>query len=402
LDLKTVGIGLVAFSLLILLIVEKFENENLKEKHLKENAKVQENLAKMEENYKAKLAEVALERKIIVKEVEVKKETLDKSFNEKSLSSEHWRKLNDESRAYHVEKMRMLKDHVHECYESFIKSADEYLAKGDYKNAAGFANACIKLKPEDDSARRLKARIDSFRVVNKLGMAFINIPKGEFKMGSLPTEKNRSPDEDMFKVIITNNFYLAETEVTQEQWDAVMNSPKGEIREASKIVSPALVKGANLPVENVSFNDINSFLAKINQMNIGYYRLPTEAEWEYAARANEKGPFGDYESPHATTWFGQNSTKKPQPVRTRFSNSFGLFDMLGNVSEWVSDYYAPYPGDPLVAKPDPKSTVNTGFRVYRGGSFKDSEAACRIANRNKAKDEFVAGHIGFRLVYQPQ
>jgi formylglycine-generating enzyme required for sulfatase activity len=402
LDLKTASISLVAFSLLILFIVAKFDMANLKEKHAKEDARVHANIVKMEEDYRAKLAEVALEKKSIKREVEVKKEVLEKKFDEKSMSAEHWRQLNDESRAYHVEKMRMLKEHVQECFETFIKNADEYLAKGDYKNAAGFANACIKLKPEDNDAKKLKARIDSFRVVNKLGMAFINIPKGEFKMGSLPSEKGRAPDEDMHKVLITNNFYLMETEVTQEQWDAVMNSPNGEIREFSKVVTPALEKGANLPVENISFNDINSFLAKINQMKIGFFRLPTEAEWEYAARANEKGAFGDYESPHATTWFSQNSTRKSQPVRTRFSNNFGLFDMLGNVSEWVSDYYALYPGDPLVAKADPKVTENTGFRVYRGGSFKDSEAACRIANRNKAKDDFVAGSLGFRLVYQAQ
>ena len=194
---------------------------------------------------------------------------------------------------------------------------------------------------------------------------------------------------------------MMETEVTQEQWDAVMNSPKGEIRELAQMVTPSLEKGVGLPVENVSYNDVNNFLAKINQMNIGQYRLPTEAEWEYAARANEKGAYGDAEAPHATAWFSHNSQKKTHEVRTKFPNSFGLYDMLGNVSEWVSDYYALYGGESLVSVVDPKIIENTGFRCYRGGSFKDSDSACRIANRNKAKDEFISGSLGFRLVYHP-
>lgn len=400
-DLKTIGIGLVAFSFLILYAMAKFDISKEVDRRIKDDERNKQNIAKIEESYKVKFDELALEKKLATKEVEVKKIDLDKTFNEKSLTAEYYRKLNDESRAYHVEKMRELKDHVRECFDSFIKDADFYLNGGDYKNATVFANACLKLKPEDDNAKRLKSRVESFRVVNKLGMAFLNIHKGEFKMGSVATEKMRGTDEDQHKVILTSNFYMMETEVTQEQWDAVMNSPKGEIRELAQIVTPSIEKGAKLPVENVSFHDVNNFIVKINQMGIGQFRLPTEAEWEYAARANEKGAFGEYETPHATTWFSPNAQRKPHEVRTKVPNSFGLFDMLGNVSEWVGDYYAPYAGDPMVAVADPKAVENTGFRCYRGGSFKDSESGCRIANRNKAKDEFVAEHLGFRLVYQP-
>ena len=125
-DLKTASISLVAFSLLILFIVAKFDMANLKEKHAKEDARVHANIVKMEEDYRAKLAEVALEKKSIKREVEVKKEVLEKKFDEKSMSAEHWRQLNDESRAYHVEKMRMLKEHVQECFETFIKNGRDF------------------------------------------------------------------------------------------------------------------------------------------------------------------------------------------------------------------------------------------------------------------------------------
>lgn len=397
-DLKTIGISLFGFAFVILWLIQKWDYSKLDERRKNEDDRNKIEIKKIEDNYQQKMKELLAEQKVIIKEVEVKKTNLDQTFKEKSESADYWKRLNDENRAYHVEKMLAMKNHVRDSFDLLIKEADDAFNKGDYRSAELFCRACMKLKPEEEGVGRLKKRIEAFRVVNRLEMAFVNIPKGEFKMGSLPSEKLRGPDEESHKVTITANFYLMETEVTQEVWDAVMNTPKGEIRPLAQMQTPALEKGVGLPIENVSYHDVNNFIIKINQLGIGKYRLPTEAEWEYAARANEKGAFGENEAPDATAWYNRNSQKVPHVVRTKFPNSFGLYDMLGNVSEWVSDYYAPYTQEAVV---DPKVTESTGFRSYRGGSFKDSESACRIANRNKAKDEFVSGSLGFRLVYQP-
>lgn len=396
-DLKTIGLGLLSFVFVILYIIQKWDYSKLDEKRKNDIERYQGDMARKEIDYQDKLKALANEKKTLTKEVEVKKTTLDKTFNEKNLSADYWKQLNDESRAYHVEKMTAMKDHVRSSYELLIKEADEAFNRGDYKSAELFCRACIILKPLDDSSLRLKNRIEAFRIVNRLGMAFVKIPKGEFKMGSFPTEKMRGSDEDSHKVTITKDFFMMETEVTQEVWDAVMNTPKGELRPLALIKTPALAKGLGLPVENVSYHDVNNFIIKINQLDMGKFRLPTEAEWEYAARANEGGPFGDNGVPDPTTWYNRNSDKVTQIVRTKFPNKFGLYDMLGNVSEWVIDFYAPYTVETVI---DPVITNSNGFRSYRGGSFKDSEAACRIANRNKAKDDFVAGNLGFRLIYQ--
>lgn len=397
-DLKTLGLSFLSFAFVILYIVQKWDNYKLDERRKKEDTRYRGEIKKLEDNYQLKLKEVEAEKKIALKEVDVKRITLDKNFSEKNESSEYWRRLNDENRAYHFEKMSAMKDHVRKSYDILIKEADDLFLAGEYKNAELFCRACIQLKPEEEASLRLLKRIEAFRVVNKFGMAFVNIPKGEFKMGSIPSEKMRGADEESHKVTISANYFLMETEVTQEQWDAVMFSPKGELRSLTLINTPSLTKGLRLPVENVSYHEITSFIIKLNQAGVGRYRLPSEAEWEYAARANEKGAFGENESPEATAWYSRNSQKVTHAVRTKFPNSFGLYDMLGNVSEWVEDNYAVYPVEAVV---DPKVSDSSGIRCFRGGSFKDSDSACRIANRNKAKEDFKDGHLGFRLVYQP-
>jgi formylglycine-generating enzyme required for sulfatase activity len=403
LDLKTIGLSMLAFSFVVLYLILKWDFSKFQDEAKVREARMQTTMKQQDLAFQLKTKELEADKKTVIKIVEEKKIDLDKNFAEKSESADYYKRLNDENRAYHVEKLKALKDQVRGAFEILIKEADKSLVAGDYKNAEILCRACLLLKPEETALLNLKSRIEAFRFTNRVGMSFVKIPKGDFKMGSIPTEKLRGLDEDSHKVTLTNNFFMMETEVTQEQWDAVMNAPNGELRNLSVIVTPSLEKGLDLPVENVSYHDANNFVIKINQMGIGQYRLPTEAEWEYAARANEKGAFGENEAPEATAWFSKNSQKKSHKVRTRFPNSFGLYDMLGNVSEWTSDYYASYgdPGSASVAVVDPKVTENTGFRSYRGGSFKDSDSACRIANRNKAKDDYKAEFIGFRLVYQP-
>jgi formylglycine-generating enzyme required for sulfatase activity len=163
---------------------------------------------------------------------------------------------------------------------------------------------------------------------NALSMEFVRIAPGEFVMGCSPADNDCSADEKpAHHVQITKAFEIGKYEVTQSQWQSIMGS------------NPSTIKGDDHPVETVSKNDAHDFLARLNARNDGYkYRLPTEAEWEYAARA------GTADTPASSldevAWYGANSEDESHPVGTKKPNSWGLYDMLGNVREWVEDVFA--------------------------------------------------------------
>jgi formylglycine-generating enzyme required for sulfatase activity len=181
---------------------------------------------------------------------------------------------------------------------------------------------------------------------------FVKIAPGEFMMGCVAGDKDCLEDEvPTHKVRLTKGFEMGKYEVTQAQWEAVMPGS-----------NPSDTKGPNNPVDNVNKADIHAFLDKLNAQNDGYkYRLPTEAEWEYAARAGAPDPprasLGDY------AWFADNSDDESHPVGLKKPNAWGLYDMLGNVREWVDDRAAYYDITPLPeVSVDPK-----GPQPGRGG-----------------------------------
>jgi formylglycine-generating enzyme required for sulfatase activity len=186
---------------------------------------------------------------------------------------------------------------------------------------------------------------------NPIQMEFVKIAPGEFMMGCVEGDKDCLEDEvPTHKVRLTKAFELGKYEVTQAQWEATMGS------------NPSETKGPNNPVDSVDKDDIHAFLDKLNAQNDGYkYRLPTEAEWEYAARAGAPDPprasLGDY------AWFADNSDDESHPVGLKKPNAWGLYDMLGNVREWVDDRAAYYDYTPLPeVSVDPK-----GPQPGRGG-----------------------------------
>jgi formylglycine-generating enzyme required for sulfatase activity len=230
----------------------------------------------------------------------------------------------------------------------------------------------------------------SKELTNSIGMKLALIPKGTFKMGSFQKEEGRDEDEVRHEVTLSNDFFLGVTEVTQKQYQEVMGK------------NPSKFVGAQRPVEMVSWEDAVEFCERLSELpeekKAGrVYRLPTEAEWEYACRAgsktafsfgDESGSLGDF------AWFKDNSDGKTQSVGEKKPNAWGLYDMHGNVWEWCSDWYGEYPGK---AVSDPAGPEKGSFRVIRGGSWDFVAAFCRSAFRDWNDPSYRYYYYGFRV-----
>lgn len=225
---------------------------------------------------------------------------------------------------------------------------------------------------------------------NTIGIEFVLIPSGEFDMGSPSNEIDRRNDEGpVHHVTIDKNFYMSQHEITQKQWCAVM------------VINPSEFKSKNLPVDRVSWNDVQQFINRLNKMeDTDKYRLPSEAEWEYAARADTdtKYYFGDDENElHEYAWYNKNSYLMTHKGGLKTPNSFDLYDMYGNMCEWIQDdYYDDYNGAPIDGSA--LENNNSSFKVGRGGSWASPQRACRSATRFKNRPNTCNDYLGFRLV----
>jgi len=232
-------------------------------------------------------------------------------------------------------------------------------------------------------------------ITNTLGMEFVYIEPGTFMMGSPEDEPGRRDDETLHEVTLTQGYYMQTTEVTQGQWEAVMGENPSYFDTC----------GDNCPIENVSWNDAQDFIDELNAMGEGSYRLPTEAEWEYAARAGSTTAFangeitetGDGFDPvlDAMGWYTYNSNSRTHPVAQKDPNAWGLYDMHGNVWEWVADWYEIDLSESVTDPEGPSSGAN---RVFRGGSWGDSAGDSRSAYRDYLYPDHSYYDLGFRLV----
>jgi len=238
------------------------------------------------------------------------------------------------------------------------------------------------------------------KFTNSLGMKFVYIKPGSFMMGSPSSEPGRDNNERQHKVTLTKGFYAQTTEVTQGQWKAVMR------------YNPSYFKhyGDGCPVEKVSWNDAQDFIKKLNQKEgSDKYRLPTEAEWEYACRAGTRTAFANggiselecgYDSNlDAMGWYCGNSKKRTHLVAQKQPNNWGLYDMHGNVMEWCQDWYQnTYPSGFAI---DPTGPSSGSHRVFRGDSWGSGAGDCRSASRNGAVYDGRVKYLGFRLALSP-
>ena len=189
--------------------------------------------------------------------------------------------------------------------------------------------------------------------------------------------------------VILSTYYIGQTEVTQALWRAVMDS------------NPSYHKGDNYPVENVTWNDCQTFINRLNDLTGKRFALPTEAQWEYAARGGVKSKGYTYSGSNTlgnVAWYTDNSGGATHPVATKAPNELGIYDMSGNVWEWCQDWYGSYPS---YSETDPKGPSSGQNRVDRGGGCYDDESYCRVSRRNFNSPTDCYSSLGLRLVLLP-
>ncbi|MCF0212805.1 MAG: SUMF1/EgtB/PvdO family nonheme iron enzyme, partial [Bacteroidales bacterium] len=222
--------------------------------------------------------------------------------------------------------------------------------------------------------------------VNGVSFKMIKVQGGTFTMGGTSEQGSDAYDwEKPTHSVTLRTYYIGETEVTQALWKAVMGN------------NPSNWKGDNLPVESVSWNDVQTFITKLNQLTGKQFRLPTEAEWEYAARGGNKSKGYKYSGSNdvgSVAWYDGNSGNKTHAVKTKSPNELGLYDMSGNVWEWCQDWYGNYNSSSQTNPTGPSSGSN---RVVRGGDWGIIARGCRVSNRNCHNPTFRNCFIGFRL-----
>jgi len=226
--------------------------------------------------------------------------------------------------------------------------------------------------------------------VNGVTFKMIAVEGGTFTMGCTSEQGGDCwDDESPSHRVTVSDFAIGETEVTQALWEAVMGS------------NPSNWTGDNLPVESVSWNDVQTFIQKLNAKTGRHFRLPTEAEWEYAARGGSQSHGYKYSGSNTlgnVAWYDDNSGNRTHPVKTKSPNELGLYDMSGNVWEWCSDWYGSYSSS---AQTNPTGSSTGSFRVSRGGSWISDARSCRVSYR----DDFIPDdrfyYLGFRLALVP-
>ena len=226
----------------------------------------------------------------------------------------------------------------------------------------------------------------SIPVKDGISIEMVKVEAGTFMMGATPEmEKPNSDEKPVHQVTLTNDYYMGKYEVTQALWQAVMGS------------NPSEYKGDNLPVEQVSWNDCQEFISKLNGLTGRKFRLPTEAEWEYAARGGKKSRSYQYSGSSNISdvaWYDGNSDSKTHPVGTKQANELGIYDMSGNVYEWCLDWYGSYSSS---SQANPTGSDSGSKRVYRGGSWYSLAWHCRLSYRYYCTPDIRNCYLGLRL-----
>ena len=258
-----------------------------------------------------------------------------------------------------------------------------YAMKGGKKSGEKTIN--VSMQGGDVPAVMLAFHENKTFTVKGVSFEMVFVEGGTFQMGS----NDGDSDEKPVHQVTLSNYYIGKTEVTQELWQAVMGSNP----------SFSSFKGAKNPVNYVSWNDCQEFIKKLNKLTKQNFRLPTEAEWEYAARGGNKSRGYKYSGSDylgSVAWYEDNSGNEVHPVGSKSPNELGLYDMSGNVWEWCSDWYGSYPSS---SQTNPTGPSSGSYRVLRGGSFYVGAAGCRSANRFINGPIYRSLSLGLRLAH---
>ena len=209
---------------------------------------------------------------------------------------------------------------------------------------------------------------------------------GTFSMGATSEQgSDAGYNESPTHSVTLSDYYIGKYEVTQALWQSIMGG------------NPSYFKGDNLPVENVSWNDCQTFITKLNQLTGLKFRLPTEAEWEYAARGGNKSKGYKYAGSNTigqVAWYNGNSSSKTHPVGQKLPNELGIYDMSGNVWEWCQDWYGDYNSS---SQTNPTGPSSGSYRVARGGGCYNDATGCRVSGRDGGYPTDALNYLGFRL-----
>lgn len=236
--------------------------------------------------------------------------------------------------------------------------------------------------------------ITCFSSCDQSDIEMVPVQGGTFTMGCTSEQgSDCDNDERPAHRVTVSTFYMSKYEITQKQWVEIMGS------------NPSNFRGDNLPVEQVSWEDVQDFIRKLNLKTGKQYRLPTEAEWEYAARGGTKSKGYKYSGSNTLStvaWYDDNSGSTTHPVGSKMPNELGLYDMSGNVWEWCGDWYGDRYGNyGSSAQTNPAGPSSGSYRVLRGGSWFNIARNCRVSYRDADYPYPRPGRIGFRLVCLP-
>ena len=243
---------------------------------------------------------------------------------------------------------------------------------------------------ESETRTFVTKKTDLSLTVNGVSFDMAYVDGGTFDMGAT-SEHGSDADSDEYPVhsVTLSGYYIGMCEVTQELWEAVMGS------------NPSYFKGAQKPVESVSWNDCKNFIKKLSSLTGRTFRLPTEAEWEYAARGGNKSLHYKYsgsDNIDEVAWYNNNSGRSTHAVGTKSPNELGIYDMSGNVWEWCSDWYGGYSAG---AQTNPQGPSSGSYRVLRGGSWINYAGNCRVSIRSYDDHGNSNINFGLRLVLVP-
>ncbi len=266
----------------------------------------------------------------------------------------------------------------------------------DYKIAFVFARdpnvaSPVAVQPAQPAQPSAPANTSDYETITVKGVSFkmIKVEGGSFMMGS----NDGDADEKPVHQVTLSTFYIGETEVTQELWLAVMGKNRSKF------------KGTKRPVEKVSWDDCQEFVQKLNVLTGKTFRLPTEAEWEYAARGGNRSKGYTYSGSDVidnVAWYEDNSGDQTHEVATKQPNELGIYDMSGNVVEWVQDraglWKGPKKYEPI-PQTNPQGPSSGSDRVYRGGGWDGSAGYCRVSDRGSVTPSIRVSNLGLRLAY---